>query len=186
MTKALLFFSICFLYSNLVIGQTVDTLRYKSIGNIVDTFYYTKERLSSNTYKVTRYHGLSDNSNLSSSVDTFIIAKNKWRRYYKNRIIPFLSVKTFNDKTIVNEFLNKDSLDYFYNKCIPVKKIVVDGKNFYLYRIVPMYGKGMDQSLGNGPYHIVFNFSVGEVYRSTYHITKVLEGFEEYTKYFKW
>ena len=153
---------------------------------MVDTFYYTKEQLSSNTFKITRYYGLSDNSNLRSYVDTFIIGKNKWRRYYKNRIVPFLSVKDFNSKTTVNEFLDKDNSDYFYNKYIPVKRIEVNGKDFYLYRVVPMYGKGMDQSLGNGPYHIVFNFSVGEVYRSTYQITKVLEGFEEYTKDFKW
>jgi hypothetical protein len=51
---------------------------------------------------------------------------------------------------------------------------------------VPMYEKGMDQSLGSGPFHIVFNFEHGEIYRSTFHIEKVLEGFEQYVPYFKW
>ena len=186
MIKASLIFWTCFLYSNLLQSQTIDTLRYKSVGNIVDTFYYTKEKISTNTFRITRFYGLSDNSNLSSSIDTLIVGKDKWRRYYKNRIVPFLSVKDFNAKIAVNEYLYKDNSNYYYNKYIPVKKIKANGKDFYLYRVVPMYGKGMDESLGTGPYHIVFNFSVGEIYRSTYHITKILEGFEEYIKYFKW
>jgi hypothetical protein len=52
--------------------------------------------------------------------------------------------------------------------------------------VVPIYGMGMDESLGNGPYQLVSNFNDGEVKRSKYLITKVLEGFEEYTKYYKW
>ncbi len=183
--KNLLIFIACLLFSNLLLSQTTDTFRYKSIGNIIDTLYFTKERLHSNTYKVTRYYGLSDNSNLSSSVDTLVIGKNKWHKYYNNKIVPFLSAKDFNTNSTVNEFLDRENSDY-YNKYIPVKRIEINGKDFYLYRVVPMSGRGMDESLGIGPFHIVFNFRDGEVYRSTYHIEKVLEGFEVYTKYFKW
>lgn len=193
MIRAIKLFTVCFLLlsSKALVAQKqpsnkTDTLRFKSIGHVADTFYLTREKLNKNVFKQTVYYGLSDNSNVSTSVDTFVIGKSGWKKIYNNDEIPFLSVKDFIANKKCYEYLDREKKELFYKEYEPVKAIKLQRKTFYLYRVKPMSGKGMVESLGDDIYYIVFDFKIGEVYRSSYHIKKVLIGYEKYVKYFKW
>jgi hypothetical protein len=163
-----------------------DTLRFKSVGQVVDTFYLTREKIKENVYRQVMYYGLSDNSNLSTSIDTFVIGKSAWKKFYKNDTLPFLSVKDFVAKRKTYEYIDTVNKEQFYYEYEPVKKFKVQGKVFYLYRVKPMSGKGMVEGLGDDIRYTIFDFTVGEVYRSSYHIKKILAGYEKYIQYFKW
>jgi hypothetical protein len=182
--------SMLLLNSIISIGQTysekIDTFRFVSVGKNIDTFYYTKETLKENEFIKTVYYGLHDNSNLSSSIDTFISGEKQWFKIYNRVKRPFLSIADFalNKKTI--EYIDREKGELFYFEYSPIKKFNLNGREFYLYSVRPMSGKGMVESLSEGPFNLVFNFKYGEIYRRTYHIEKVLEGFEEYVKSFKW
>ncbi len=164
----------------------VDTLRFKSVGPIVDTFYLTREKLKGNVYRQVKYYGFSDNSNLTTVIDTFIISKNEWKKLYKSDTIPFLSVKDFLAKNKTYEYIDTVNKEFLYYEYEPVKRIRVSKKNFYLYKVKPMSGKGMVEGLGDDIRYMIFDFSIGEVYRNTYRIEKVLSGYESFVKDFKW
>jgi hypothetical protein len=194
MIRAIELCIVCFLllYSNIMMAQKqssnnkADTFRFKSVGYVADTFYLTREKLKKNVIKQTAYYGLSDNSNLSKSLDTFVIGKTAWRKLYKNDTIPFLSVKDFEANKKTNEYIDVENKEHFYYEYEPIKKFNIEKKSFYLYRVKPMSGKGKVEGLGGDVRYIVFDFTVGEVYRSTYQVKKVLIGYEKYVKYFKW
>lgn len=193
MIKSIKLYTVCFLLlssKNLIaqkqLSSKADTLRFKSVGYIADTFYLTREKIKKNVIKQTAYYGLSDNSNLSTSIDTFLIGKTAWKKLYKNDTLPFLSVKDFTAKKKTKEYINAENKEHFYYEYEPVKKFNVQKKNLYLYRVKPMSGKGMVEGLGDNVRYIVFDFTIGEVYRSSFQITKVLTGYEKYVKYFKW
>ena len=186
---------VCFVCSVLFAGKTVmgqdklvivDTLRFISIGSISDTLYQTRQKIKSNIYKVITFYGLNDNRNLNSTIDTFIVGKEVWKKLYNNDTLPFLSIKSFTAKKKVNEYLSSESKDAFYYEYEPIKKFSVKKREFYLYRVKPMSGKGMVEGLGDDIRYVIFDFSIGEIYRSSYRIKKVLSGYEEYVPYFKW
>jgi hypothetical protein len=167
-----------------------DTLIYKSIGHPIDTFYSIRQRIKKDKFEQTSYFGLSDNTNLSSSTDTFIVNKRQWKKIYGNQILSFLSIKSFRAKKKTYEYVDRVNQYSFYYEYTPIKKIQVLGKKFYVYRVRPMSGegksKGMVEGLGDDIRYIVFNFSVGEVYRTSYHMKKILDGYDKYLKYFVW
>ncbi|MBN9299842.1 MAG: hypothetical protein J0I41_22760 [Filimonas sp.] len=181
---------ICVLLNKMLIAQyslkKTDTLRFKSIGSPRDTLYQIRQKIKGNIYKQVTYYGLSDNSNISTATDTFIISKTGWKKLYNNDTLPFLSVKEFAANRKVNEYLSAESKEAFYYEYEPVKKINIQKKELYLYRVKPMSGKGIVEGLGDDVRYVIFDFSIGEIYRSSYQIKKVLAGYEKYVPYFKW
>lgn len=99
---------------------------------------------------------------------------------------PFLSRDNFSKGEKINEYFIRNQKDRFYYQYIPLKKSEIQNIDFYVYEVIPMSGNGIDESLGESPFNIVFNFQYGEIYRSTHHDKKVLSGFEGYVKDFKW
>lgn len=181
---------ICVLLNKMLIAQNsfkkTDTLLFKSIGSPRDTLYQIRQKIKGNIYKQVTYYGLSDNSNISTATDTFIISKTGWKKLYNNDTLPFLSVKEFAANRKVNEYLSAESKEAFYYEYEPVKKINIQKKELYLYRVKPMSGKGIVEGLGDDVRYVIFDFSIGEIYRSSYQIKKVLAGYEKYVPYFKW
>jgi len=164
----------------------IDTLQFKSIGTPVDTFYLTRERINGNIYKQVTYYGLSDHSNLTTVTDFFVIDTLSWKKLYKNDTIPFLSVRDFEAKKKTYEYIDTVNKEQLYYEYEPVKKISIKKRCFYLYRVRPMSGRGMVEGLGDDIRYIVFDFTIGEVFRSSYHIKKVMVGYEKLVPYFKW
>jgi hypothetical protein len=163
----------------------VDTLRYKSVGRVRDTMYTFKERIKKNKYKLTNYYGLHDNTNLSNTIDTFIISEPSWLQVYNKEAIFFLSVKDFDSQIPSYQYYNrKNSSEHL--RYTPLKKIEIENITFYLYTVDDMSGDYISESLGEGPHYVIFNFTIGKIYESSYHIEKVLEGYEKYVPYFKW
>lgn len=167
-------------------NSRIDTLIFRSVGSVVDTFYLTRELIGDNVYRQVSYYGFSNNTNLSSFIDTLIIGSSAWYKIYKDTTVPFLSVKDFNAKKITKEYIDTTNKEIFYYEYQPVKRIKVKRKLLYLYRVRPMSGGRMVEGLGDDIRHIVFDFSIGEIYRSSFRIEKVLTGYETYIKYIKW
>jgi hypothetical protein len=166
-------------------NNLADTFRYKSTIISSDTLYSINRKIRESTYQIITMYGFKDDTDISSSVDTFVVGKSEWGKIYNNQTIPFLSINKFANSKKIYEYLDREKKDRFYLEYSPIKKFSIDQKDLYLYMVRPMSGQGLVESLGETVYYIAFDFDKGLVYLNRSEI-KVLEGYEKYIQYFKW
>lgn len=166
-------------------SSATDTLRFRNLDGSRDTFFRIVTRMEGGFIEQKRCYGNQVES--SSCVgDTFVTGKRKWQKVYNGNVVPFLSVKGFKAGDTVLEFFDYENKERFYYAYVPLKLIRAGKKKFYLYEVMAMSGKGMDESLGDGGRVVVFDFSTGIVYKRSFLEKKVLVGYEKYVPYFTW
>ncbi len=78
-------------------------------------------------------HAWDTSSITESSIDTFIVSKNKWKKIFNGKTYPFLSESDFTNKKVVKEYIRSESPPGVYCLYTPVKKVKVGNDMIYVY-----------------------------------------------------
>lgn len=116
---------------------------YVNLFSKEDTSFFRSYFLNDSLLVRKEYYGKAwdVNSITESSVDTFIVSKNKWKKVFNGKPYSFLSGSDFANKKVVKEYTRNQSPPNAYNLYIPVKKVKVGNDLIYVYDMDVVHGK---------------------------------------------
>ena len=116
---------------------------YVNLFSKEDTSFFKSYFLNDRLLVRKEYYGKTwDATSITeSSIDTFIVSKQKWDKVFNGKPYPFLSAIDFANKKVVKEYTRSQSPPNSYNLYTPVGKVNVGNDVIYVYGLDVVHGK---------------------------------------------
>lgn len=145
MKKYVVFLLLQFANSKIMSQSKTDTIfyNYVSLFSKKDTGYIKIYYLNNKILVRNEYYGwrIDSNSIEKLTTDTFIVSKESWKKIFNGKVYRFFALTDFKKKKITIENVRRDGRKNISNHYKPVKRIIVDNEEIYIYDLDVMQGK---------------------------------------------